>query len=107
MINPKRVATFGGSHGGYLTGMLIGSKEYKDLFSCAVLWNPCLNFNYMYACSDIPDWIRATILGKTLEYKISEEENRLIYHASPVSFVENVTTPSLFLIGAKDVRVPP
>ena len=68
LINPKRVATYGGSHGGYLTGMLIGSPKYKDLFSSAILWNPCINFNYMYASTDIPDWIRACILGKDLEY---------------------------------------
>ena len=107
LVNSKKVVSYGASHGGYLTGMLIGNLQYKDLFNCAVLWNPCINFNSMAASTDIPDWVTACILGKKHDYKLTEEENNLIYQASPISLVQNVNTPSLFLIGGKDLRVPP
>ena len=61
----------------------------------------------MFASSDIPDWIKACILGKDIDYEITEEENTLIYRASPISLVQNVKTPSLILVGGKDLRVPP
>jgi dipeptidyl aminopeptidase/acylaminoacyl peptidase len=32
LIDEKRVGVYGGSHGGYLTGMLIGSPTYGHLF---------------------------------------------------------------------------
>lgn len=56
-IDEKRIGVFGGSHGGYLSGWLIGSPQYNYLFSAASLWNGVLNMNYMAAATDIPDWI--------------------------------------------------
>jgi len=31
IVDDKRIGVFGGSHGGFLTGWLIGHPEYKDI----------------------------------------------------------------------------
>lgn len=46
IIDPKRVAVYGGSHGGFLTSWLIGHPEYKDLFSTGIIWNGVINLPY-------------------------------------------------------------
>jgi len=43
VVNPDRVGIEGGSHGGFLTGWLIGHPKYKDIWRAACLWNPVLN----------------------------------------------------------------
>lgn len=57
IVDKDKVAVYGGSHGGFLTGWLIGNPKYKDLFKTAILWNPVINMSYMWASTDIPDWI--------------------------------------------------
>lgn len=68
IVDPSRVATYGASHGGFMTGWLIGHPDYKDLFGAAVLWNPVINMSYMYSSTDIPDWILACCLNKDWSY---------------------------------------
>lgn len=46
-IDPKRVVVEGGSHGGFMTGWLIGHPQYKDLWAAAGLWNAVLDMSYM------------------------------------------------------------
>ena len=58
------MGVYGGSHGGFLTGWLIGHPEYSKLFSAGILWNPVLNMSYMVASTDIPDWVHACVLGE-------------------------------------------
>ena len=40
--NPKKVAIIGGSYGGFVAG--IAASRCSDIFKCAVLLNPVLNF---------------------------------------------------------------
>eukprot|EP00347_Sterkiella_histriomuscorum_P007160 403350033 len=106
-IDLDRVGVYGGSHGGFSTGWQIGHPEFKHLYKAAVLWNPVLNMSYMYAATDIPDWIYACCLNKDLSYQVTAEDNTVFFNRSPVSVAKNVTTPSLILIGQQDKRVPP
>lgn len=109
MVDPKRMCVEGGSHGGFLTGWLIGHPKYKDLWAAAGLWNAVLDMSYMVASTDIPDWIFACCQNKELNdfgaYSI--EDTKDFFSKSPISQVANVTTPSLFLVGDSDRRVPP
>lgn len=50
----SRVAAVGGSHGGFLTGHLLG--QHPDRFKCGGLRNPVLNLALMIGVTDIPDW---------------------------------------------------
>jgi len=107
VIDPKRVGVFGGSHGGFLTGWLIGHPEYKSLFKCGVLWNPVLNLPYEAESTDIPDWVAACALKRPFALPFSAEDNDVFWKKSPASVMKNVTCPTLFLVGASDLRVPP
>lgn len=86
ILDPARVGVYGGSHGGFLSGWLIGHPKYKDIFSAACLWNPVLNMNYMTASTDIPDWITACTQNKSHEWT-SDIPFDLIHNRSPISQV--------------------
>ena len=51
----------GGSHGGFLTGNLVG--QYPSAFKCGVLRNPVMDLGLMIHCSDIPDWCYIEAFG--------------------------------------------
>jgi len=55
IVNKDKVGVYGGSHGGFLTGWLIGHPEYRDLFKAAILWIPVIYMSYIYYSTDIPD----------------------------------------------------
>jgi len=108
LVDPKRVGVHGGSHGGFMTGWLIGHPKYKDLWAAAALWNPVLNMAYMISQADIPDWIYACCHKKELKFaELSAADSASFFDKSPMSVVKNVKTPSLLIIGDKDLRVPP
>jgi len=50
----NRASVCGGSHGGFLSGHLMG--QYPQRFKCAGLRNPVLNIALMVGVTDIPDW---------------------------------------------------
>ena len=53
-VDLSRVVVIGGSHGGLLTGHLLG--QFPDRFRAGVLRNPVLDIALMSQISDIPDW---------------------------------------------------
>ena len=59
------MAVIGGSHGGLLTGHLLG--QYPDRFKCGVLRNPVLDIALMSQISDIPDWCFIEGFGSKVE----------------------------------------
>eukprot|EP00898_Chlorokybus_atmophyticus_P007404 jgi/Chlat1/7665/Chrsp64S00560 len=108
-VDTKRVAVIGGSHGGFLTAHLIG--QAPDRFKAAILRNPVCNIAQMCGVTDIPDWCFVETLGS--EHAMnnyteapSADHLKRFYAVSPITFINRVKTPSLFLLGAKDRRVP-
>jgi acylaminoacyl-peptidase len=88
VIDEKKVAAYGGSHGGFLSAWLIGHPKYKDLWATACMRNPVLDMNYMRSATDIPDWIEACVLNRELDFgKATPEDVLKIHERSPISVV--------------------
>ncbi|PNH08402.1 Acylamino-acid-releasing enzyme [Tetrabaena socialis] len=110
LVDGGRVSVIGGSHGGFLTGHLLG--QHPGRFRCGVMRNPVTNISAMVAASDITDWCYVETMG-------SEEGRRrcapvpspadlaAMFAASPAAHVDAVTAPVFMMLGAKDRRVPP
>ena len=88
VVDPERVGLFGGSHGGFLTGHLIGHPEYKDMWKAASLWNPVLDMSYMVNASDIPDWVYACCGREEIDFAaLSVEQKINFFKRSPMATV--------------------
>ncbi|CAK7327161.1 unnamed protein product [Dovyalis caffra] len=108
LANPSKVAVIGGSHGGFLTTHLIG--QAPDKFVAAAARNPVCNLASMVGTTDIPDWCYVETYGVEGKTKFTEapsaEDLALFHSKSPISHISKVKTPTIFLLGAQDLRVP-
>lgn len=106
-VDADRLGVYGGSHGGYLTCAAISHPEWKDRFKAACIWNPVTAMHSALLFSDIPDWHYSVALNREHTWLLEREDVLAMYDKSPISRLENVVTPSLFIIGGSDLRVPP
>ncbi|KAI6694193.1 hypothetical protein NL676_021903 [Syzygium grande] len=108
LANPSKIAVVGGSHGGFLTTHLIG--QAPDKFIAAAVRNPVCNLALMVGTTDIPDWCYVESFGSEGKNHFTEapsaEHLSLFYSQSPIAHLHKVKTPTIFLLGAKDLRVP-
>jgi len=112
LLDKNKLLVVGGSHGGFLTGHLIG--QFPNLFKAAAMRNPVTNIPAMFRITDIPDWT-VVECGQVYDFtKFTLSSNSLaqsdvlakMLAASPVAHIDNVKTPCLICIGSKDRRVP-
>lgn len=108
LASPSKIAVLGGSHGGFLTTHLIGQAPEK--FVAAAARNPVCNLALMVGTTDIPDWCFVESYGTNGRDRITEapsaEDLTLFYSKSPIAHLSKVKTPTVFLLGAQDLRVP-
>jgi dipeptidyl aminopeptidase/acylaminoacyl peptidase len=96
-IDPKKLAVTGGSGGGVLTDWTI---THTDRFAAAVSQRDISNWASWWYTADFtlfqPQWFKAPPFEDPQDYA-----NR-----SAITFVKNIQTPVLFVLGESDYRTP-
>jgi acylaminoacyl-peptidase len=110
-LSSSKIGIIGGSHGGFLTGHLIG--QFPSLFAGACMRNPVTNIPSMVTTSDISDWCIVEAIGRGKfpfekgAYLPTPDEVVKMHTCSPIYHIKNVIAPTLLVLGLKDRRVPP
>jgi dipeptidyl aminopeptidase/acylaminoacyl peptidase len=99
VVDGQRLGVYGYSYGGFLTNWLIG---HTPRFAAAISGAGVSNWVSDYATSDIPRTKESEFFGPPWDPRGQE---RLI-RQSPVHYAGAVRTPTLFLHGESDFRVP-
>lgn len=99
VIDEKRMGVTGYSYGGFLTDWII---TQTTRFSAAIAGAGISNWISDYGTADIPRTKESEFFGSPWEPKSRE----LLVKFSPITHVANVTTPTLFVHGESDLRVP-
>ncbi|KAF9426656.1 hypothetical protein BGZ94_006212 [Podila epigama] len=108
-VDADRVCMTGGSHGGFIVGHLLRDPSFK----ACVMRNPVTDIPALTAVSDIGEWGYAV---NGLPFDMAQPPTATLGDAevfkklrvsSPMEYVEEVTVPTLMLLGAGDRRVPP
>jgi dipeptidyl aminopeptidase/acylaminoacyl peptidase len=100
VADPDRLAKMGWSAGGHMTNKII---TFTDRFKAASSGAGAANWVSMYAQSDTR-FYRTPWFGGTPWQKNAPLEK--YWNDSPLKYVSNVKTPTIFLVGEEDARVP-
>jgi dipeptidyl aminopeptidase/acylaminoacyl peptidase len=96
-VDPDRLGILGGSYGGYMTSWTIG---HTDRFKAACSERACNNLLTMEYTADIAGFMRSYVGAGHLD-------NPAAYaRQSPVSYVQDMTTPVLIIHSEDDLRCP-
>ncbi|MEE2638965.1 MAG: S9 family peptidase [Acidobacteriota bacterium] len=98
-IDEERMGVTGYSYGGFMTNWTIG---HTDRFAAAVTGAGIVNWVSDYGTADIPRTKESEFFGPPWEPRGREHLER----QSPIYYAGNVTTPTLFVHGEADHRVP-
>jgi dipeptidyl aminopeptidase/acylaminoacyl peptidase len=99
-IDKSKVASIGHSYGGFMTNWLI--TQYPDRFAAAASGAGIANWTSDYANSDIPRTKETEFWGPPSDPKARETMIR----QSPITYANRIRTPTLFINGEIDKRVP-
>lgn len=103
IADPKRIAIYGGSYGGYAT--LVGMTFTPDVFACGVDIVGVANLN-TFMKTIPPHWAPFLPQLKRRVGDMSTEEGRsFLASRSPVNFIQNIKKPLLIGQGLNDPRV--
>lgn len=101
-IDSTKIAVTGWSYGGFMTTWLIGNYQG---WRCAIAGAAITDWFDQYTQSDIGSWNRFTSgKGKSPFTDKKVKENWI--RNSPITYAENVKTPTLILSNTGDERVP-
>ncbi len=97
-IDDKKLGVTGGSGGGLLTNWVVGQT---GRFAAAVAQRDIADWANWWYTADFtlfqPNWFRAPPFEDLDEYRAR----------SPISYITNVKTPMMFILGEADYRTPP
>jgi dipeptidyl aminopeptidase/acylaminoacyl peptidase len=99
-IDRTKVASIGHSYGGFMTNWLI--TQYPDRFAAAASGAGIANWTSDYANSDIPRTKETEFYGPPSDPKA----RAIMIRQSPITYANRVRTPTLFINGEIDHRVP-
>ena len=99
-IDPARVGHTGHSYGGFMTNWLI--TQYPDRFAAAVSGAGISNWISDYGTADIYRTKETEFFGTPWE----EAARERMIRQSPITYAGRVKTPTLFVHGEVDQRVP-
>ena len=99
-IDRERVATIGHSYGGFMTNWLI--TQYPDRFAAAIPGAGIVNWVSDYGTADIARTKETEFFGTPWDEKARE----IMIRQSPLTYADRVRTPTLFIHGEIDERVP-
>ncbi len=95
--DPDRLGVSGGSYGGFMTNWLTATT---DRFQAAVTSRSITNWESWYGTSDAQGLTEFEFFGPPWE------QRDLYRRLSPISYVENVTAPTLIIHSENDYRTP-
>jgi dipeptidyl aminopeptidase/acylaminoacyl peptidase len=98
-IDPRRLGVTGYSYGGFLTDWVI---TQTPRFAAAVAGAGISNWISDYGTADIPRTKESEFFGAPWE----EKGGDLLRRLSPITYAGKVVTPTLFIHGEADLRVP-
>jgi dipeptidyl aminopeptidase/acylaminoacyl peptidase len=99
-IDRNKVGSIGHSYGGFMTNWLI--TQYPDRFAAAVSGAGIVNWLSDYGNADIPRTKETEFYGPPWE----ERAREIMIRQSPLTYAGRVRTPTLFINGELDKRVP-
>ncbi len=97
-VDPTNLFVTGGSGGGVLTAWIVGKT---NRFKAAVVAKPVINWTSFVLYAD-----GAAFFSKYWFGKKPWEDPENYFRRSPLSYVANVTTPTMLLTGEEDYRTP-
>jgi len=98
-VDEKRMGVTGYSYGGFMTDWVI---TQTTRFAAAIAGAGISNWISDYGTADIPRTKESEFYGPPWEAKSRE----LLLKYSPITHAANVTTPTMFIHGESDLRVP-
>ncbi len=98
IADPEKLAIQGWSYGGYMTCWTVSQTTR---FKAAMIGAGLTNLVSMYGTNDIPNY-----LGTFFNGTLGPETEHLYRERSGLTYVSQVTTPTLILHGSADERVP-
>jgi len=97
-VDPKKLGVTGGSGGGLLTNWVVG---HTDRFAAAVAQRDIASWTDWWYTADFTlfqsTWFKAPPFQDPEDFKAR----------SPITYINNVKTPSMFILGENDYRTPP
>lgn len=99
-IDPKRIGHMGHSYGGFMTNWLI--TQYPDRFAAAISGAGISNWVSDYGTADIFRTKETEFFGPPWD----EKARAIMIRQSPITYAGRVRTPTLFVHGEVDHRVP-